>query len=184
MEKTKNVFDLDFDHAHELWFSLKRNGWTNCDLEAASQGDFLGEVLKHMKKCYVNFNKEPIVPQGEQIIHNNGGGLWKFNPQEIYISNKKNIPEQILYENGFNANLLDHLLEWLDQIPEEWKDLGKIYFPGTVCSTMNNFEQIRFLCWNTKWGTKREPEWWSGSTVIPDILKSKDRYVFALRNNL
>lgn len=182
MMDKKNVLDLDFDHAHELWHSLKKNGWTNCDLKAVSEGDFLGKVLNYMKENYVNLNKEPKVPHGEQIIHNNNGGLWKFNFNQIYILIKKDFCQQNIYENGFNANLLDYMLEYPHKIPEEWKLLGKIYFPGTTYSTKHDFEQIRFMHWGVKWGTKTEPEWWSDSEVLSNILKSKDKIFFAMKN--
>lgn len=180
MKKKEEIFDLDFEHAHELWFSLKRNGWNNCDLRAASQGDFLGKVLKHMKENYVNLNKEPDVPHGEQIIHNNSGGLWEFNPGEVFFCNKSKY-QSLDYLSGFNANLLDFLLKYRHLIPEEWKKYDMIFFPGTVYTSRNDFEQLRYLSWGTKWATKQEPEWWDGAMVINDIVENDKKLVFAMK---
>jgi len=177
----KNVFNLDINLVNDLLSAFQHNGWSNSDIKTASQGDFLGTVLKLMNENYVNLNQTPEVPNGEKILHCNGGGLWKFNPKEIFVSGKYKYSQNELFENGFNANLLDYLLKHLDLIPEDWKIFGKIFFPGTFYTTDNDFEQIRCITWGTKWGTELEPKWWSESFVFNEILKSDDDLVFVMR---
>ena len=177
-----NKDDLKFDvsQAHELKLAFRRNGWTNSDIKALSEKNILSVVLKFLNEKFVNLNKRPVIPSAEAIMHSNGGGLWEFNPEEVFFCTKSKY-SSVDYLNGFNANLLDFLLKYPHLIPEEWKQYDKIFFPGTVYTSKNDFEQLRYLSWGTKWATKIKPQWWDGTMVIDEIAETDKKLVFAMR---
>ena len=50
-----------------------------------------------------------------------------------------------------------------------------------IRTSKNDFEQLRYLSWGTKWATKIKPQWWDGTMVIDEIAETDKKLVFAMR---
>jgi len=160
---------LDGSQAHEVKLAFRRNGWTNADIKALSEGNFLADVLKlmrgqleikpieHLIDCDVN----PFIPNGWAVEEHKKGGMFKFNPEKIslYLSKKQkkeiiggyDLRKELADKPVMNANVLDYLLAHPELIPEEWK--GKyIFFWGTIYRDSDGRLYVRYLCWyGSKW---------------------------------
>lgn len=164
-----NELMLDVSQAHELKLAFRRNGWTNADIKALSEGNFLADVLKlmkgqleikpieHMIDCDVN----PFIPNGWAVEEHKKGGMFKFNPEKIslYLSKKQkkgsigghDLRKELADKPVMNANVLDYLLAHPELIPEEWK--GKyIFFWGTIYRHSPCYLYVPYLDWDgSRW---------------------------------
>ena len=164
-----NELMLDVSQAHELKLAFRRNGWTNADIKALSEGNFLADVLKLMKgqleikpiEHLIDCDVNPFIPNGWSVEDHKKGGMFKFNPEKIslYLSKKQkkgiiggyDLRKELADKSVMNANVLDYLLAHPEFIPEEWK--GKyIFFWGTIYRNSYGSLFVRYLYWNgSKW---------------------------------
>lgn len=158
---------LDVSQAHELKLAFRRNGWTNADIKALSEGKFLADVLKLMKgqleitpkKHLIDTDATPFVPPGMSVEKHIGHGLWQWNPDIIglFLSKEqeknyqvgtklREVIEVLKGKIVLNANILDYLLAHPSLIPEEWK--GKaVFFWGTIYRGAYDDLYVRYLFW-------------------------------------
>lgn len=160
-----NELMLDVSQAHELKLAFRRNGWTNADIKALSEGNFLADVLKLMKgqleikpiEHLIDCDVNPFIPNGWAVEEHKKGGMFKFNPEKIslYLSKKQkkgsigghDLRKELADKPVMNANVLDYLLAHPELIPEEWK--GKyIFFWGTIYRNSVGSLCVRCLRWN------------------------------------
>lgn len=165
-----NELMLDVSQAHELKLAFRRNGWTNADIKALSEGNFLADVLKLMKgqleikpiEHLIDCDVNPFIPNGWAVEEHKKGGMFKFNPEKIslYLSEKQkkgsigghDLRKELADKPVMNANVLDYLLARPELIPEEWK--GKyIFFWGTIYRDSDGYLFVFYLYWfGSKWG--------------------------------
>lgn len=156
-----NELMLDVSQAHELKLAFRRNGWTNADIKALSEGNFLADVLKLMKgqleikpiEHLIDCDVYPFIPNGWAVEEHKKGGMFKFNPEKIslYLSKKQksghDLRKELADKPVMNANVLDYLLAHPELIPEEWK--GKyIFFWGTIYRLSVGSLIVRCLSWS------------------------------------
>lgn len=160
-----NELMLDVSQAHELKLAFRRNGWTNADIKALSEGNFLADVLKLMKgqleikpiEHLIDCNVNPFIPKGWTVEEHKKGGSFKFDPAKIslYLSKKQkkgsigghDLHKELADKPVMNANVLDYLLAHPELIPEEWK--GKyIFFWGTIYRYSDGCLFVRCLYWD------------------------------------
>lgn len=161
---SNNELMLDVSQAHELKLAFRRNGWTNADIKALSEGNFLANVLKLMKGQFetkpiehlIDSDSAPFVPNGWTVEEHKKGGFFKFDPAKIslYLSKKQkkgiigghDLRKELANKLVMNANVLDYLLAHPELIPEKWK--GKyIFFWGTIYRNSGGNLRVRCLCW-------------------------------------
>lgn len=173
---------LDVGLAAKLKVAFARNGWTEQLIDAACEGDKLGQfrqvllghasitVVSHVIDC----DADPFVPDGWSVEeHQKGGSFqWDASKVELWLANgQKNgevkvIESKILCKGmakkvPFNACILDYLLANPHLIPEGWE--GKhVFFWGTVYCNRHGFLRVRCLYWSDDerwyWGSR-----WLGS---------------------
>lgn len=160
-----NELMLDVSQAHELKLAFRRNGWTNADIKALSEGNFLADVLKLMKgqleikpiEHLIDCDVNPFIPNGWAVEEHKKGGMFKFNPEKIslYLSKKQkkgsisghDLRKELADKPVMNAKVLDYLLDHPELIPEEWK--GKyIFFWGTIYRRSDGRLGVRYLYWD------------------------------------
>ena len=167
---------LDVGLAAKLKVAFARNGWTPELIDAACEGDKLGQfkqvllghaainVLEHVMDC----DADPFQPwqkDGWTVEEHQKGGSFKWDSAQVafhlssgqkgdkYIEGNKLRKE--LSDKGIpvlNANVLDYLLKNPHLIPEEWKRDGKgntryIFFWGTIYRRRGGGLYVRYLCW-------------------------------------
>lgn len=160
---------LDVGLAAKLKVAFARNGWTEQLIDAACEGDKLGQfrqvllghaaitVVEHVIDC----DADPVKPwskDGWTVDEHQKGGKWKFDPKrvELYLSSGQKeskyiggdkLRKELAQKPVFNANVLDYLLANPHLIPEEWK--GKyIFFWGTIYRSPDGDLYARCLCWD------------------------------------
>lgn len=160
---------LDVGQANELKLAFRRNGWTNTDIKALSESNFLSEVLKVMKGYseikpidhLIDCDTNPFIPDGWSLEEHQKGGLIKFDPKNIslYLSKKQkksiinghDLRKELMGQPVMNANVLDYLLAHPELIPESWKD-KYIFFWGTIYRLSDGSLFVRCLDWlGSKW---------------------------------
>lgn len=164
-----NELMLDVSQAHELKMAFRRNGWTNADIKALSEGNFLTDVLKLMNgqlevkpiEHLIDCDDDPFIPDDWSVEEHKKGGMFKFNPEKIslYLSEKQkkgniggyDLRKELSDKPVMNANVLGCLLVHTELIPEEWK--GKyIFFWGTIYRNSVGDLYVRYLYWDgSKW---------------------------------
>ncbi len=160
---------LDVGLAAKLKVAFARNGWTEQLIDAACEGDKLGQfkqvllghaainVVEHVIDC----DAQPFVPDGWSVEEHQKGGAFKWDKatqkDALYLS-KGQAGSKYIEGNKLrkelsdkstpvlNANVLDYLLANPHLIPEEWK--GKyVFFWGTVYRGRGGGLYVRCLCW-------------------------------------
>ncbi|MSU74806.1 hypothetical protein EXS57_03455, partial [Candidatus Kaiserbacteria bacterium] len=150
---------FDVGLAAKLKVAFARNDWTEQLIDAACEGDKLGQFrqvllgravitqVEHVIDCDANpFN--PWANDGFTIEEHQKGGQWKFDPKQVEFflaSGQKDgkviegnkLRKELAKKSVFNANVLDYLLAHPELIPDEWKTDGNgntryIFFWGTV----------------------------------------------------
>lgn len=166
---------LDVGLAAKLKVAFARNGWTEQLIDAACEGDKLGQfkqvllghasinVVEHVIDC----DAQPFVPDGWSVEEHQKGGAFKWDKETqkdaLYLSKGQagskyiegNKLRKELTEKStpvLNANVLDYLLANPHLIPEEWK--GKyVFFWGTVYRHRDGGLCVRYLSWGDgRWG--------------------------------
>ena len=160
---------LDVGLAAKLKVAFARNGWTEQLIDAACEGDKLGQfkqvllghasinVVEHVIDC----DAQPFVPDGWSVEEHQKGGAFKWDKETqkdaLYLSKGQAGSKYIegnklrkgLMEKStpvLNANVLDYLLANPHLIPEEWK--GKyVFFWGTVYRYRDGNLCVRYLFW-------------------------------------
>lgn len=160
---------LDVGLAAKLKVAFARNGWTEQLIDAACEGDKLGQfkqvllghaainVVEHVIDC----DAQPFVPDGWSVEEHQKGGAFKWDKETqkdaLYLSKGQagskyiegNKLRKELTEKSapvLNANALDYLLANPHLIPEEWK--GKyVFFWGTVYRDRDGSLYVRYLYW-------------------------------------
>lgn len=168
---------LDVGLAAKLKVAFARNGWTEQLIDAACEGDKLGQfkqvllghaaitVVEHVIDCDADpFN--PWQKDGWTVEEHQKGGSFKWDAAQVafhlssgqkgdkYIEGNKLRKE--LADKGIpvlNANVLDYLLANPHLIPEEWKKDGKgntryIFFWGTIYCRRDGSLYVRCLYWH------------------------------------
>ncbi|MBU6214484.1 hypothetical protein KGM48_01415 [Patescibacteria group bacterium] len=161
---------LDVGLAAKLKVAFARNGWTEQLIDAACEGDKLGQfkqvllghaaitVVEHVIDC----DAQPFVPDGWSVEEHQKGGAFKWDKETqkdaLYLSKGQagskyiegNKLRKELTEKStpvLNANVLDYLLANPHLIPEEWK--GKyVFFWGTVYRYRVGNLYVRCLYWD------------------------------------
>lgn len=164
---------LDVGLAAKLKVAFARNGWTEQLIDAACEGDKLGQfkqvllghasinVVEHVIDC----DAQPFVPDGWSVEEHQKGGAFKWDKETqkdaLYLSKGQagskyiegNKLRKELTEKStpvLNANVLDYLLANPHLIPEEWK--GKyVFFWGTVYRRRAGGLCVRYLFWRGGW---------------------------------
>lgn len=161
---------LDVGLAAKLKVAFARNGWTEQLIDAACEGDKLGQfkqvllghasinVVEHVIDC----DAQPFVPDGWSVEEHQKGGAFKWDKETqkdaLYLS-KGQAGSKYIEGNKLrkeltdkstpvlNANVLDYLLANPHLIPEEWK--GKcVFFWGTVYRGRGGDLCVRCLYWS------------------------------------
>lgn len=154
---------LDVSQAHELKLAFRRNGWTNADIKALSEGSLLADVLKVVKgqseikpiELLIDCDPDPFIPEGFTLVEHKKMGLYKWNPNlPLYLSEKQkkgsitgnDLKKELANQLVLNANVLDYLLAHQELIPESWK--GKaVFFWGTIYRNSDGLLCVRYLGW-------------------------------------
>lgn len=165
-----NELMLDVSQAHELKMAFRRNGWTNADIKALSEGNFLADVLKLMNgqleikpiEHLIDCDAVPFIPNGWSVEEHKKCGLFKFDPAKtsLYLSKKQkkgsigghDLRKELSDKPVMNANVLDYLLAHPELIPEEWKSKA-VFFWGTIYRDSDGDFYVRCLGWSgSEWG--------------------------------
>jgi hypothetical protein len=165
---------LDVGLAAKLKVAFARNDWTERLIDAACEGDKLGQFrqvllgravitqVEHVINCDADpFN--PWANDGFTIEEHQKGGQWKFDPKQVEFflasgqkggnvieSNK--LRKELAKKLVFNANVLDYLLAHPELILNEWKTDGNgntryTFFWGTIYRDRDGGLYVRCLCW-------------------------------------
>ncbi len=167
---------LDVGLAAKLKVAFARNGWTEQLIDAACEGDKLGQfkqvllghaainVVEHVIDCDADpFN--PWEKDGWTVEEHQKGGSFKWDAAQVafhlssgqkgdkYIEGNK-LRKELTEKSTpvLNANVLDYLLANPHLIPEEWKKDGKgntryIFFWGTIYRHRGGNLCVRCLYW-------------------------------------
>lgn len=180
---------LDVGLAAKLKVAFARNGWTPELIDAACEGDKLGQfkqvLLGHaaitVVEHVIDGDAQPFVPDGWSVEEHQKGGAFKWDKEThkdaLYPSKgqagSKYIEGNKLHKEltdksipVLNANVLDYLLANPHFIPEEWK--GKyVFFWGTVYRHRVGRLCVRYLFWfggRWGWSYQRLDDDWFGSS--------------------
>jgi len=156
---------FDVGLAAKLKIALSRNDWTEQQIDAACEGDKLGQfrqvLLGHAEikqiEHVINCDADPFVPSGWKVEEHQKGGQWKFDAAqiELYLADAQKkgtiegnkLRKLLAGKLVLNACVLDYLLAHRELIPEEWK--GKaIFFWGTIYRSSGGRLYVRCLCWD------------------------------------
>ena len=165
--------DLTFDVglAFKLKVALARNEWTEQLIDAACEGDKLGQfkqvllgrasitMVEHIIDC----DADPFLPNGCKVEEHQKGGQWKWDPKQVkfFLSDGQKggktiegnkLRKELAKKSVFNANVLDYLLAHPHLIPEEWKkdeqgNTRYIFFWGTIYRFRDGNLYVRCLFW-------------------------------------
>ncbi len=184
---------LDVGLAAKLKVAFARNDWTEQLIDAACEGDKLGQFrqvllghavitqVEHVIDCDANpFN--PWANDGFTIEEHQKGGQWKFDPKQVefFLSSGQKggkviegnkLRKELAKKPVFNANVLDYLLAHPKLIPDEWKTDGNgntryTFFWGTIYRGRGGSLYVRCLYWDDgrwDWGNDWLARDWYGS---------------------
>lgn len=164
-------FIMSVRQASELDFAFERNGWSPVHVKTLSSADMLARILPvllgHAEisviKHVIDLDADPLIPyEGWAVEKHIKGGKFEWDPTKVklFLSknqiNGKTISGNKLREEvegkGYNANLLDYLMDHPLLIPEDWKkdENGKtryIYFWDTIYHDSDGYLYVRYLYW-------------------------------------
>ncbi len=117
------------------------------------RGDAEVVIKTHTIDCDAN----PYVPDDWKVEEHIKGGELRWNPDEVelYLCDKQKdgviegnkLRKLLKGKPVLNANVLDHLLDNQQLIPEEWK--GKaVFFWGTIYRNSDGNLCVRYLYWD------------------------------------
>ena len=190
---------LDVGLAAKLKVAFARNDWTEQLIDAACEGDKLGQFrqvllghavitqVEHVIDCDANpFN--PWVSDGFTIEEHQKGGQWKFDPKQVEFflsSGQKDgkvlegnkLRKELEGKKVMNANVLDYLLANPKAIPDDWKQDEKgntryIFFWGTIYRDSDGGLYVRYLCW-------RDGQWRWSLYWLGNVWRSNDPALLA-----
>ncbi|MBI5421279.1 MAG: hypothetical protein HZA35_03130 [Parcubacteria group bacterium] len=154
---------LDVGQANELKLAFRRGNWTNKEIKVLLEGDMLTRVREVILgrseikpiEHFVDFNADPMIPDGWSVVEHKRGGLMKWDPSKVKLHLSENqqgsghiegneLRKELESQSIYNANLLDFYLAHPELIPEEWK--GKVVcFWGTIYRNSGGRSCVRFL---------------------------------------
>jgi len=167
---------LDVGLAAKLKVAFARSGWTEQLIDAACEGDKLGQFRQVLlgraviTKVDIDCDAAPFNPWANNyftIEEHQKGGQWKFDPKQVdfFLSSGQKdgkvvegneLRKELVKKPVFNANVLDYLLAHPELIPDEWKTDGNgdtryIFFWGTVYRDRDGYLCVRCLYFGDKW---------------------------------
>ncbi len=185
----KKSLVLDVGLAAKLKGAFARSGWTAEMIDAACEGDTLGQFRQVLEGIAVVVQSDDVIDtdaspynpwreDGGSIEDHRGQGLVKWNPKEVEcwasIAQQETggVTGELLYKeltgkSLLNANVLDFLLRNQSLIPKEWKDGRYVYFWGTLYWFEGHL-RVRSLYWDRgqwHWYFRWLEDSWRGRSV-------------------
>lgn len=166
---------FDVDLAAKLKVAFVRNEWTEQLIDAACEGDKLGQFRQVMLgravitqvEYFIDCDADPFNPWANDrftIEEHQRGGQWKFDPKrvELFLSSSQKgdkilegiegnkLRKELAKKPVLNANVLDYLLAHPELIPDEWKknengNTRYIFFWGTIYCDIDGRLYVRYL---------------------------------------